>query len=341
MAQGQTIRQARRLKTWSSFGNLGRVPSEYEVVTHDLNHTTGAVPLEMGPNVQGNRWLARHRDGIALKRADWNAFRDPDQLTYRKYTRDMDEQEAYVDGLLQEFTAARNADALLSKRAVDFLQTCLTPCRYLGHALQMVSAYLQQLAPSSYIGNCAAFQTADQLRRVQRVAYRTRQLALAHPSRGFGQTERATWETHQSWQPIRKAIEELLICYDWDEAFVGLNVVIKPATDEIFLKAFGDVAREREDELDALINDNLYLDAARSRRWTVALCEFAARENASNAAALRMRLDKWVPIGRTIAEAGGRLLATYSERRTPQEIEAGVAAEWWRPVEGIGSGGRP
>ena len=36
----------------------------------------------------------------------------------------------------------------------------------------------------------AAFQTADQLRRVQRVAYRTRQLADAYPDRGFGSVER-------------------------------------------------------------------------------------------------------------------------------------------------------
>jgi hypothetical protein len=341
MAQGQAARQARRLKTWSSLGNLGRVPSEYEVVTHDMNHTTGAVPLEMGPNVHGNQWLMKHRDGIALKRADWNAFRDPDQLTYRKYTRDMDEQETYVDGLLQEFTEVQDADALLSERTLDFLQTCLTPCRYLGHALQMASAYLQQLAPSSYIGNCAAFQTADQLRRVQRVAYRTRQLAGTHPSRGFGQAERAIWETHPDWQPIRRAAEELLICYDWDEAFVALNLVVKPATDEVFLKAFGDVARDNDDELDALINDNLYLDALRSRRWSVALSKFAASANVANAAALQAHLDKWIPIGRTIAEAGGHLLATYSERRTPQEIEADVATEWWRLVEGIGLGNRP
>ena len=106
---------------------------------------------------QRHRWLLTHRDGIALKLSDWDAFRDPDQLTYRKYTYDMDAEETYVDGLLQEYTEARDTDQALSKGALDFLHNCLTPCRYLGHGLQMASAYVQQLAPSSYVGNCAAF----------------------------------------------------------------------------------------------------------------------------------------------------------------------------------------
>jgi toluene monooxygenase system protein E len=332
MTQEQTARRVRRLKTWTSFGNLGRMPSEYEVVTHNMNHTTGPTPLEMGPNVHGNQWVLEHRDGIALKLPDWDAFRDPDQLTYRKYTHDMDEQETYVDGLLQEYTEARDSDQALSERTLDFLQNCLTPCRYLAHGLQMASAYVHQLAPSSYVGNCAAFQTADQLRRVQRVACRTRQLALAHPSRGFGQTERAIWEKQESWQPIRKAVEELLVCYDWDEAFVALNLVVKPVAEEIFLKAFGDVARENGDELDALINDNLYLDAERSRRWTVAMCTFAARDNAGNAAALRRYVEKWSPAGRAVAQAGGRLLAAYSRRNASEAIEAG----WLRLLRDAG-----
>ena len=54
-----TTLRTRRVKTWSSFGNLGRKPSEYEIVTHDMNHTVGATPLEMGPEVHGNQWLLR------------------------------------------------------------------------------------------------------------------------------------------------------------------------------------------------------------------------------------------------------------------------------------------
>ena len=51
--------RARGLKTWSAFGNLGRRPSEYEILTHNLNHTTGPVPLELGPDTAPAHHLAR------------------------------------------------------------------------------------------------------------------------------------------------------------------------------------------------------------------------------------------------------------------------------------------
>ncbi len=133
-----------------------------------------------------------------------------------------------------------------AESAPDFLQTCLTPSRYLAHGLQMMSAYLQQLAPSTYVGNCAAFQTGDQLRRVQRVAYRTKQLDRTYPERLFGKTERIAWEQRPEWQGLRKGVERLLVTFDWDDVFVGLNLVVKPLADELTLRQFATVARHLE-----------------------------------------------------------------------------------------------
>ncbi len=301
----------RRVKTWSSFGALGRKPNDYEIVTHGMNHTVGATPLEMGPGVHGNRWLLEHRDGIALKTARLDTFRDPDRLTYRKYTQAMDEQETYIDGLLQHYGEVQHSDRGLSSAALDLLAVAMAPARYLGHGLQMISAYVQQLAHSSYLANCAAFQTADQLRRVQRVAYRTRQLADAHPERGFGAAERPCWEGDPEWQPTREAIERLLLAFDWDQAFVGLNLVVKPVVDELFLKAFADIARELGDELDALVAENLYLDAQRSRRWTVDACKALVEADAANAGVLRERVASWRPCGEKIIASASRLLARH------------------------------
>ena len=85
MSEQPAARRERRRKTWSAFGNLGRKPNEYEIVTHNMNHTTGAIPLEMGPSVHGNVWLRRYRDEIDLQLKTWDEFRDPDQMTYATY----------------------------------------------------------------------------------------------------------------------------------------------------------------------------------------------------------------------------------------------------------------
>ena len=320
--------RSRRVKTWSSFGSLGRKPNEYEIVTHGMNHTIGATPLEMGPEVHGNRWLLEHRDGIALKASRLDAFRDPDRMTYRKYTQAMDEQETYVDGLLQHYGEVQHSDRALSPAALELLAVGMTPTRYLGHGLQMVSAYVQQLAHSSYLANCAAFQTADQLRRVQRVAYRTRQLADAYPDRGFGTAERRCWEGDADWQACREAIETLLVAFDWDQAFVGLNLVIKPVADELFLKVFAGLVREHGDELDALISENLYLDALRSRRWTVDACKALIAADAGNADVLHKCVSQWRPLGEGMIASASRLLARHALKTKASTIVDRASTGW-------------
>ncbi len=230
--------RGRRLKTWTAFGELGRRPSEYEILTHGLNHTTGQPPLELGPDVHGNRWLCEHRDSTRLRVGDWNAFRDPDAVTYGSYVAMQDDQETYVEGLLEQFDRDGH-DTGLTSEALDYIAVTVTPGRYLAHGQQMLSAYVQQLAPSSYVAIAATFQTADQLRRVQLAAYRTAQLQREFPGRAFGTGERATWETDPEWQPVREAVEHALVEFDWDRAVVATQLVVKPVADLLFLQQLG------------------------------------------------------------------------------------------------------
>jgi len=320
------------LKTWSAFGNLGRRPSEYEIVTHKMNHTLRDTPLELAPDSLGNLWLGRHRDSITLRVRDWDEFRDPDQLTYRKYVTCQDKSETYLDAIILEFARIGRAES-----EPDFLQTCLTPTRYLAHGLQMMSAYLQQMAPSTYVGNCAAFQTGDQLRRVQRVAYRTKQLDRAFPERLFGRSERIAWEQLPQWQGLRKGIERLLVTFDWDDVFVGLNLVVKPLADELTLRQFAIVARHLNAEFDALLADNLFLDAERSHRWSAALTRFAIADDYTNRKHLDALVSKWRPLAGEIVETGSRLLGSFSSGlNTADEIAAAATGAWQSFLRGAG-----
>ena len=326
--------RSRGLKTWSAFGELGRRPTEYEVVTHNLNHTTGPVPLEMGPDVHGNVWLRTHRDAMKLTVPDWDAFRDPDAVTYATYVAGQDDQETYVEGLLEEFDGL-GYDASLSGEALGLLRRTLTPGRYFAHGLQMLSAYVQQLAPSSYVANCAVFQTADQLRRVQLTAYRTKQLQLTYPDRDFTSGERQTWEGAADWQPLRKAVELALVEFDWDRALAVTNLVVKPVGDLILLRQFSRQAELAGARLDALIADNLWLDSQRSQRWTKALARFLIDADPGNADILQALVTEFAPLGREMTEGGARLLAP-SDGQRQAEIAASVRDEWAALLAGAG-----
>jgi toluene monooxygenase system protein E len=287
------------------------VPSEYEILTHDLNYTMreGRVAaLESNPTTPANMWFLTYRDRSPLQADDWNGFRDPDELTYRKYVTLQDEQETVVEGILDEY-AKVDHDARLEPSWLKVLATVFTPMRYPTHALQMTQAYLGGFAPSSYITNAASFAAADLLRRVSLIAYRTRQLRLAHPEVGFATGEREIWEGHPGWQPARKALEAALIAYDWGECLSAVNLVLRPTLDEVLLRQLGLVADANGDQLTWLLLGNLALDSDRNARWSAALARYAIGRRRENAAVLRRWIERWAPRADAAAAGLARMLA--------------------------------
>ena len=223
-------RRPRPRRTFSAFGDVRRMPSEYEIVTHAQNWTlrqNRASAFEQNPSSAANLWFLTYRDNSPLRARDWDAFRDPDALTYKAYVNLQADAETKVGGVLEAHAAA-GADATLDAETVALLGHALTPSRYLCHGFQQVQAYIGYMAPSSYITNAAAFATADFLRRVTLIAYRTRELQLARPDSGIGAAERILWEEHDGWQPARKAVEYALVTYDWAEAFTALEPGPRP-----------------------------------------------------------------------------------------------------------------
>jgi len=71
----------------------------------------------------------------------------------------------------------------------------------------MTAAYVGSMAPGGRIVVACLFQAADEMRRIQRLAYRMRQLQGTHP--GFGSESKSAWDPH--WQPLRAVIEKLLV----------------------------------------------------------------------------------------------------------------------------------
>ena len=297
------VAKGAKRRTWDHLAARRQRPSEYEIVSTNLHWRTvnPNAPFELNPEIPMSRWYLKYCNGSPLKHDDWNGFRDPDRLLYRSYNVLQDERESYVDGLLNEHEQLGH-DNSLSNEWVNALARLYAPGRYLLHCVQMASAYLVHMAPASTITICAAFQMADSLRWVSRIAYRTRELADHRPAHGFGEMERAIWEDDTAWQGFRELMERVLVTYDWAEAFVALNVIAKPAIDEAFARQFGRVGRHFGDTLFAMLADEQLQDSERSRRWTTELVRFAAQQD-GNRQVLKDWTTKWIPLGdKAIAE---------------------------------------
>lgn len=289
----------RKMKTWSKLAENKRRPSEYEIVTTNLQtrhrHRDQAYELSPAPDLEFNEWYRKNVFDSLLQHDDWEEFRDPDQLIYRVYTRTQDVQESYIDGLLDEYDEIDH-DKTMPTEWLAVLERLYTPGRYLQSALQMNAAYIIQIAPASTITACAVFQEGDELRWLSRIAYRTRELQNAHPGLGFGTKEREYWEQDPAWQGIRELMEKVLISYDWGENFIAGNLVAKPVVDET-LRQLGATARHSGDTLLGMIIENQLRDSERSRRWSAAVVSFCL-EYGDNKTAIAECIEKWMPLAR-------------------------------------------
>jgi len=304
-------RKIRPRRTFSAFGDVRKMPSEYEIVTHAMNWTTRqnrSAAFEQNPSSAANLWFLTYRDNSPLQADNWDAYRDPDALTYKAYVNLQSDAETKVQGAL-EAHADVAADVHLAPESVTLLGQLFTPSRYLCHGFQQVQAYIGYMAPSSYITNAASFTTADFLRRVTTIAYRTRELQLARPDSGIGSAERSRWEDHDGWQPARKAIEYALISYDWGEAFTALNLVLGPTLDDVLLTQLGQVAKSNSDDLTWLLTSFLAQDSKRRDRWSRALADFAVSQRPANRAVLAKWIGRWSAWADDAALGLGTILA--------------------------------
>jgi hypothetical protein len=164
------------------------------------------------------------------------------------------------------------------------------------------------LIPCGRIAITAMLQLADEVRRIERMAYRVRQLQLACP--GFAEDSQARWERDPLWQPLRETVEKLLVAYDWGSpswlpgllrsAYVrwspmtphALNLVLKPLFDQLFMKHLGEMALREGDYLLGRILYSLREDCLWQQRWSQALVQMTLEDTPANRDVIQGWVDK-------------------------------------------------
>jgi toluene monooxygenase system protein E len=308
-------------KTYTRLATGRRVPLEYELVSSDL-HYNHPLRFELAANNPVVAWYYKHREGSALRADKWEQFADPRRTTYRAYTELQDGREDVVDGLLRQIDDT-DYDSGLNQEWVAFLDRWYSPLRFPVHGLQMLAAYVAQMAPASRITNCAAFQAADEMRRVQRIAYRTVQLVGAPLDSEAAARHQSVWEDAAALQPLRELIERALVSYDWGEAFTVTNLVIKPRLDRLVNQVLaGTLATANSDPILASIHFSFDEDASWHRAWTAALLRHFLEDTPANAEVVAAWIDKWQRLASDAVEAFAGIVA---EAPVPLDADLVVA----------------
>lgn len=323
-----TTAAPRRLKTWSIAGDARRRPTEYEIVTGGFHYhfNRKPAPFDLDPNTAINRWYLEHREGSALQADDWEGFRDPAALNYRRYIALQHDREIYAEGLVDHYEALDH-DEHLEPEWVAVLERLYVPARFAFHVLQITGLYLGQLAPSAYITNAAFFQAADELRALQWIAYRAKSLSLTHGAQlANSEATRRIWELDEAWQPARETLERLLLAYDWGEAFTALNLVIKPTLDALFKESLAELAAAHGDGLTAALLQESRVDSVRSQAWSAELARYSVTVNAANHDVLTGWQAKWQPLADRAVDGLAAIFAAAPHPSDPVAIRAQVTA---------------
>lgn len=308
-------------KTYSRLATGRRIPREYELVSTDL-HYNYPFKFELAADNPVVAWYYQHREGSDLRADDWEQFADPRRTIYRTYTQLQDSREDVVDGLLREIDDT-GYDSGLNREWVGFLDRWYSPLRFPAHGLQMLAAYIAQMAPASRITNCAAFQAADEMRRLQRIAYRTVQLSGAPVDAEVLRRHQATWEDAAAFQPLRELIERALVAYDWAEAFTVTNLVIKPRFDRLVNEQIaGKLATTNGDPILTSIHFSLDEDARWHRAWTAALLKQLVDDTQANVEVVAGWIEKWHPLA---SDALHSFAAIVDEAPVPLDPHMAVA----------------
>jgi toluene monooxygenase system protein E len=304
------------------------MPTEYDIVTSKLLCYTGEgfTGKRFELDVPLQRWYRQYQEGSLLTCTSWEKFHDPRETTYAKYTDLQTDKEIFVDSVLEQIEQT-GYDRKLSASWIESLSNVLAPFRYPAHGLQMVAAYFGQTAPSGKLAITAALQAADEVRRVERIAQRVRQLQIAHS--GFAANSKDVWQHSSMWQPLREIVEKLLIVYDWGESFVVLNLILKPMLDELFLKHFSDLALRQNDYLLGQIFYSLNEDCQWHREWSQALVQMAVEDTPANRQVIQTWIDAWYP-------GAARAVQAFSSIFDTDQVSAQVESYCRRYLRAMG-----
>ncbi|HEX2677795.1 MAG TPA: hypothetical protein VHM19_14180 [Polyangiales bacterium] len=301
-------------KTYWHLTNLQKRPDEYDIGTANLLHDDGRV---FETDVPVLPWYREHARESFLYKEKLEQFEDPRRVTYRRYTEVQAAKEHFVDGLFSAIDATEY-DRGLSESWIGVLDRVLPVLRYPVHGLQMASAYVAHLAPNGKLVVVGVFQCGDELRRLQCLARRMHQLSLRTPD--FGRHAREQWQDAPAWQPLRKLIEELLVTYDWSEALIALQLVVKPMFDRLFMHGLARSAERAGDPLFGKLLFSLATDGDHQREATRALFAMLFENRPELRARVQAHLTQWATPTRAALHAllplidwEGTRAASYAE----------------------------
>jgi phenol hydroxylase P1 protein len=267
----------------------------------------------------------RRRTAVVM--ADWYALKDPRQFYYGTWVNTRARQQESMEKNL-EFIEERALLAALPDDTKELLTTTLVTLRHAEWAANMNNASITAYGYGAAITEAAMFHTMDRLALAQ---YLTR-IGLLVGGKPAVEAAKQAWLHGPLWQPVRHAVEDLLVRQDWFELFVAQNLVFDGLVYPLFYQKLDAKLAGAHGPAFALATDFMQTWYTETTRWVDAVVKTAAQESAANAGLISGFAFGWLERFATALEPVAQRL--FGEDGA--DVLAAVAAPLEKRLAGLG-----
>ena len=196
----------------------GKMASRYEEATYDIQPV---VNFHYRPYGNPNYELY-DENKTAIKMQDWYKFIDPRQYHYSSYVVARAKQQEVAEQNFV-FVEKRNMLAVMPEDIKQEILDYILPLRHYEWGANMNNLQLCSEGYGAAITNAFMFHAEDRLGNAQ---YLTRiGLLLSENEPKVLDEAKEKWLKDESWQALRKAMEDSFVLKDWFELHIAQNVV--------------------------------------------------------------------------------------------------------------------
>lgn len=274
--------------------------------------------------------LIYDRDRAAIRMADWYSFKDPRQFYYGAYTlaraKQQDTAEANFD-----FVENRGLAATLPEDLRATVLQLLLPLRHVAWGANMNNAAVCAYGYGTAFTQPCIYQAMDQLGIAQ---YLTR-VGLLLGDVEVLDTAKQSWMDDDTWQGLRRYVEDTMVLKDPFELFVAQNVALDGLLYPLVYETIiDDVLSAQGGTPVAMLTQFMTDWHAETRKWTDATMKTAAAESGDNKEVLGKWVTHWrdraasalLPVARiAVGERADELTAEVVQQFNARMAKAGVA----------------
>lgn len=251
--------------------------------------------------------------------ADWYALKDPRQYFYNNYTLARARQQETAEANFS-FVESRGLADMLPDELKQIALDVLVPLRHAAWGANMNNSFISGYGYAAIFTQACMFHAMDNLGIAQ---YLSRLGLLLGDQEALTEGKTA-WMDDETWQPMRRYIEDCLVVRDPFELFVAQNVALDgllyPLVYERivdgYLSAQGASAVAM---LCQFMND--WFDE--TRKWVDAVMKVAAAESEHNRSILQEWTEKWsTRAAAAMLPVVGKALGADAEEVVGEEVTA-------------------